>query len=117
MEPGTVIRSVGNPVPDCNMAVDPNFEIADLPVKLELRYVIESKRAAHGLDCPTIDYRSKDCKNQQVFHILFQFYTTSLIAAILRQLSTVAFANNIYRNESDQKEYISIFCSKFYANH
>lgn len=50
--------------------MDPNFEIADLPVKLELRYVIESKRAAHGLDCPKLDYRSKDSKNQQVFYIL-----------------------------------------------
>lgn len=71
MEPGGVIRSVGNPVPDGNIVVDPNFEIADLPVKLELRYVIESKRAAHGLDCPKIDHRSKHFKKQQVFHILF----------------------------------------------
>ncbi|KAL9954393.1 hypothetical protein ACROYT_G041925 [Oculina patagonica] len=66
MEPGGVIRSIGNPVPDGNIVVDPNFEIADLPVKLELRYVIESKRAAHGLDCPTIDHRSKDLKKQQL---------------------------------------------------
>lgn len=66
LESGTVIRSIGNPVPDGDMAVDPNFEIADLPVKLELRYVIESKRAAHGLDCPKSDYRSKDFKNQQL---------------------------------------------------
>ena len=71
MEPGSVIRSVGNPVSDGNVVVDPNFEIADLPVKLELRYVIESKRAAHGLDCPKIDYRLKDSKDQQVFHIIF----------------------------------------------
>ena len=70
-EPGSVIRSVGNPAPDGSvMPMDPNFEIADLPVKLELRYVIESKRAAHGLDCPKLDYRTKDSKNQQVFYIL-----------------------------------------------
>ena len=73
LESGTVIRSIGNPVPDGDMAVDPNFEIADLPVKLELRYVIESKRAAHGLDCPKSDYRSKDFKDQQVFHLLCYF--------------------------------------------
>lgn len=66
MEPGGVIRSIGNPVSDGNIVMDPNFEIADLPVKLELRYVIESKRAAHGLDSPKIDYRSKDSKNQQL---------------------------------------------------
>ena len=70
MEPGGVIRTVGNPVSDGNIVMDPNFEIADLPVKLELRYVIESKRAAHGLDCPKIDHRSKDLKNQQVFYTL-----------------------------------------------
>lgn len=73
MEPGGVIRSIGNPVSDGNMVMDPNFEIADLPVKLELRYVIESKRAAHGLDSPNIDYRSKDSKNQQVFYTLSKF--------------------------------------------
>lgn len=73
MEPGGVIRSIGNPVSDGNIVMDPNFEIADLPVKLELRYVIESKRAAHGLDSPKIDYRSKDSKNQQVFYTLSKF--------------------------------------------
>lgn len=71
MEPGSVTRSVGNPVSDGNVVVDPNFEIADLPVKLELRYVIESKRAAHGLDCPKIGYPLKGSKDQQVFHIIF----------------------------------------------
>lgn len=69
MEPGGVIRTIGNPVPDGSIVMDPNFEIADLPVKLELRYVIESKRAAHGLDCPKIEYNPKDSKNQQVFYI------------------------------------------------
>ena len=71
MEPGGVIRSVGNPVSDGSVVMDPSFEIAELPVKLELRYVIESKRAASGLDCPRIDYNSKDAKNQQVFQTLF----------------------------------------------
>ncbi|CAH3175984.1 unnamed protein product [Porites evermanni] len=66
LEPATVIRSVGNPVQDANMMMDPNFEIADLPVKLELRYVIESKMAAHGVECPKVDYRTKDLKNQQL---------------------------------------------------
>lgn len=73
LEPGTVIRSVGNPVPDANMVLDPNFEIADLPVKLELRYVIESKMAAHGVECPKVDYRKKDLKNQKVFCVLLLF--------------------------------------------
>ncbi|XP_068682401.1 cyclic AMP-dependent transcription factor ATF-3-like [Montipora foliosa] len=67
MESGSVIRTVGNPGSDGTLTMDPNFEIADLPVKLELRYVIESKRAAHGLpDCPKIDPCSKDAKNQQL---------------------------------------------------
>ncbi|RMX54279.1 hypothetical protein pdam_00011990 [Pocillopora damicornis] len=66
MEPGGVIRTVGNPVPDGNIVMDHAFEIAELPVKLELRYVIESKRAANGLDCPKIDHNSKDSKNQQL---------------------------------------------------
>lgn len=61
-----MIRAVGNPASDVAIAVDPNFEIADLPVKLELRYVIESKRAANGLECPKTDYRLRDAKNQQV---------------------------------------------------
>ena len=73
LEPGTVIRSVGNPVQEANMMMDPNFEIADLPVKLELRYVIESKMAAHGVECPKVDYRTKDLKNQQVFVCSFIF--------------------------------------------
>ena len=66
LESGSVIRAVGNPASDVAIPVDPNFEIADLPVKLELRYVIESKRAANGLECPKIDYRLRDAKNQQV---------------------------------------------------
>ena len=74
MEPGGVIRTVGNPVPDGNIVMDHAFEIAELPVKLELRYVIESKRAANGLDCPKIDHNSKDSKNQQVFPIIYYFY-------------------------------------------
>ena len=73
LEPGTVIRSVGNPVQEANMMMDPNFEIADLPVKLELRYVIESEMAAHGVECPKVDYRTKDLKNQQVFVCSFIF--------------------------------------------
>lgn len=66
-----MIRAVGNQASDVAVAVDPNFEIADLPVKLELRYVIESKRAANGLECPKIDYRLRDTKNQQVFFFIF----------------------------------------------
>ncbi|KAK2568716.1 hypothetical protein P5673_006710 [Acropora cervicornis] len=66
LESGSVIRAVGNPASDVAIAVDPNFEIADLPVKLELRYVIESKRAANGLECPKTDYRLRDAKNQQL---------------------------------------------------
>ncbi|XP_048586239.1 cyclic AMP-dependent transcription factor ATF-3 isoform X2 [Nematostella vectensis] len=58
MDP-TVIRSAAavNSGIDA-LSVDPNFDIAELPVKLELRYVIESKRAANGLDCPKIEYNS-----------------------------------------------------------
>lgn len=74
MEPGGVIRTVGNPVPHGNIVMDHAFEIAELPVKLELRYVIESKRAANGLDCPKIDHNSEDSKNQQVFPIIYYFY-------------------------------------------
>ena len=74
IESGSVIRTVGNPGSDGTLSMDPNFEIADLPVKLELRYVIESKRAAHGLpDCPKIDHCSKDAKNQQVLHFILAF--------------------------------------------
>ena len=78
LEPGTVIRSVGNPVPDANTVMDPNFEIADLPVKLELRYVIESKLAAHGMECPKSDYHSKDLKNQQVLWVLLHIFVLVL---------------------------------------
>ena len=35
--------------------MDEDFEIGDLPVKLELRYAIEAKRAEKGLDMPVID--------------------------------------------------------------
>ena len=49
---------------DDALSVDPNFEIADLPVKLELRYVIESKRVASGLDVPTFDLRTKEKKTE-----------------------------------------------------
>ncbi|XP_004205502.1 cyclic AMP-dependent transcription factor ATF-3 [Hydra vulgaris] len=35
--------------------IDNNFEIGDLPVKLELRYAIEAKRAEKGLDMPVIE--------------------------------------------------------------
>ncbi|PFX17596.1 Proto-oncogene c-Fos [Stylophora pistillata] len=34
MEPGGVIRTVGNPVPDDNIVMDHAFEIAELPVKI-----------------------------------------------------------------------------------
>ena len=73
LESGSVIRAVGNPASDVAIAVDPNFEIADLPVKLELRYVIESKRAANGLECPKTDYRLRDAKNQQVLFYILAF--------------------------------------------
>ncbi|XP_074631655.1 cyclic AMP-dependent transcription factor ATF-3-like isoform X1 [Acropora palmata] len=75
LESGSVIRAVGNPASDVAIAVDPNFEIADLPVKLELRYVIESKRAANGLECPKTDYRLRDAKNQQVLLYILAFLT------------------------------------------
>ncbi|XP_031550229.1 cyclic AMP-dependent transcription factor ATF-3-like [Actinia tenebrosa] len=55
MDP-SVIRSATNPGVD-NLSMDTNFEIADLPVKLELRYAIESKRAANGLECPKTEYK------------------------------------------------------------
>lgn len=55
MDP-SVIRSATNPAVD-SLQLDTNFEIADLPVKLELRYAIESKRAANGLECPKTEYK------------------------------------------------------------
>lgn len=55
MDP-SVIRSATNPAVD-GLPLDTNFEIADLPVKLELRYAIESKRAANGLECPKTEYK------------------------------------------------------------
>lgn len=55
MDP-SVIRNAMNPTTD-GLHLDANFEIADLPVKLELRYAIESKRAANGLDCPRTEYK------------------------------------------------------------
>ncbi|KAK3726620.1 hypothetical protein QZH41_010953 [Actinostola sp. cb2023] len=55
MDP-SVIRNAMNPTTD-GLSLDANFEIADLPVKLELRYAIESKRAANGLDCPKTEYK------------------------------------------------------------
>jgi hypothetical protein len=56
MDP-SVIRSATNPCAD-SLQLDTNFEIADLPVKLELRYAIESKRAASGLECPKTEYKT-----------------------------------------------------------
>lgn len=38
---------------------DDDFEIGDLPVKLELRYAIEAKRAEKGLDMPIIEEMPK----------------------------------------------------------
>jgi len=38
---------------------DDDFEIGDLPVKLELRYAIEAKRAEKGLDMPVIEEITK----------------------------------------------------------
>ena len=65
----TAMQSTGHPIQD-NIAMDSNFEIADLPVKLELRYVIESKRAASGLDCPKIDYSSHSKKAKVICHLI-----------------------------------------------
>ncbi|KXJ29925.1 cyclic AMP-dependent transcription factor ATF-3 [Exaiptasia diaphana] len=61
MDP-SVIRNAANPTPD-GFPLDTNFEIADLPVKLELRYAIESKRAANGLECPKTEYKPMNKKN------------------------------------------------------
>ena len=59
-------ETVGRPVAssDDALSVDPNFEIADLPVKLELRYVIESKRVANGLEVPSFDLETKEKKTE-----------------------------------------------------
>lgn len=35
--------------------IEDEFDIGDLPVKLELRYAIEAKRAEKGLDMPVMD--------------------------------------------------------------
>ena len=50
--------------PEEALSVDPTFEIADLPVKLELRYVIESKRVASGLEVPTFDLDTKEKRTE-----------------------------------------------------
>ena len=62
MDP-SVIRSASNPAVD-SLPLDTNFEIADLPVKLELRYAIESKRAANGLECPKTEYKQTSKKEE-----------------------------------------------------
>lgn len=70
MDP-SVIRNAINPQPD-GLSLDANFEIADLPVKLELRYAIESKRAANGLECPKTEYKPLNKRNE-VKHITYYF--------------------------------------------
>lgn len=63
MELGGVIWIVGNLVFDGNIVMDYVFEIVELFVKLELRYVIELKCVVNGFDCLKIDYNFKDFKN------------------------------------------------------
>lgn len=65
MDP-SVIRNALNPTTD-GLSLDANFEIADLPVKLELRYAIESKRAANGLECPKTEYKPMNKKSEVSF--------------------------------------------------
>lgn len=48
---------------DGNIVMDYVFEIVELFVKLELRYVIELKCVVNGFDCLKIDYNFKDFKN------------------------------------------------------